>query len=312
MSRTIKTVNGPIDLLVVCGPTASGKTHLGVQLATHVHGEIISADARQVYKKMSLGTGKDLFEYQTPDGTIPYHLIDIAEPEEIYTLYHFQQDCYQAIKDIRQKGSFPIIVGGTGLYIESVLKNYQIPSVPENHVFRQKMQSMSQEYLKEKLNVTDKDLYEKTDCSSKKRIIRALEIAEYAQNHTLAWGMKNPPHLLNPLVLCTSWDRHLLYERIYHRLIQRLKEGMIDEVAQLISSPIPPERFDLFGMEYKFIKKYLLNEITYEHMIDSLAKAIRHLAKRQITWFRGMPRRHIPVHWIENASYEKALQLLSA
>ncbi len=295
------------NLIVVCGPTASGKTALGVQIAIHLKGEIISADSRQVYRGMDIGTGKDLKEYQTPKGFVPYHLIDIANPAEIYTLFHYQNDFFQAFDQIVSRNHIPVVVGGTGLYIEAVLKNYNIPTIPENASLRAELMKQQKNDLEKKLFQLNKPLYEKTDLSSKKRIVRALEVAMSGQCHTPTQH-QNPN--LAPLVLCTRWERGKLRQRIDERLEARLKEGMIEEVRKLLHSGIPRERFALFGMEYKHIALFIDGKVDYETMVSGLRQNIHQLAKRQETWFRGMERRGIEVNWVEEARLDIAMEII--
>lgn len=295
------------NLIVVCGPTASGKTTLGVQIALQVKGEIISADSRQVYRAMDIGTGKDLKEYQTSKGLVPYHLIDVADPADIYTLYHYQNDFFKVFNQIVSRKQMPVVVGGTGLYIEAVLKNYQIPAIPENTPLRAELMTQQKDDLEKKLLQLNKLLYEKTDLSSKKRIIRALEVAMSGQSFT-SEQHQNPK--ITPLVLCTRWERAKLRQRIDTRLEARLKEGMIDEVRKLLHFGIPRERFALFGMEYKHIALFIDGEVDYGTMVSRLRQNIHQLAKRQETWFRGMERRGIEINWVEEAKIEIAMKII--
>lgn len=299
----------PISVIVVAGPTASGKTNLAVKIALHHNGEIISADSRQIYKGMDIGTGKDLDEYKTENGEVPYHLIDISDPSDIYTLYHYQQDCYNAIFKIHEDGNTPIITGGTGLYIEAVLKHYKIPNVPENIPFRTEMMEQSKAYLEVLLKEKSLSLYNSTDLNSKKRIVRSLEIAEYDKEHKVEWGTPNPP-MLTPLILITRWERQKLIERINKRLDERIKEGMIEEVQRLIDQGVTYERLSLFGMEYKQIAEHLINNKPLKETISNLATDIHRLAKRQMTYFRGFEKRGLKVHWIDNADYHLASNII--
>jgi tRNA dimethylallyltransferase len=298
------------NCLVICGPTASGKTSLGVALALEFNGEIISADSRQIYRGMDIGTGKDLHEYSTPQGPVPYHLIDICEPAELYTLQHYQRDFYAAFRDIRARSRLPIVVGGTGLYIEAVLKHYRIPNVPENRVLREKLMQESIGELIGRLKKLDPDLYSNTDTSSKKRIVRSLEIALFGQDHEIKWSDENPPNI-DPLVLAIRWPRKELHARINRRLEERLARGMIEEVERILQSGIPRERFDLFGMEYKHVATCLNGTVSRKEMVKNLRYAIHQMAKRQETWFRGMERRGIATHWIDRADREQAREIVS-
>lgn len=294
-------------LVVVCGPTASGKTSLAVALAKNIGGEIISADSRQVYRGMDIGTGKDLNEYCCDSYTIPYHLIDICDPGTIYTLHNYISDFYMIYDSIYNRDVIGILTGGTGLYIEAVLKGYELPSIPEDAEFRKRCSDRDKDTLARELEQRAPDLYNKTDLCSKKRIIRALEIAHYRNQVTTAPTIKPE---IKYVMLCTKWERRLLWERIDKRLADRLDAGLIDEVQRILDSGISRERFSLFGMEYKFVAQYLDNEVSYCEMVVKLKNAIHQLSKRQETWFRGMERRGCTVHWVENARYDIAMDIL--
>ncbi len=302
-------VSSPRNCLVVCGPTASGKTALGVALAQEFGGEILSADSRQVYRGMDIGTGKDLHEYTTPRGSVSYHLIDICAPEEIYTLHHYQRDFYAAFRDIRARARLPVVVGGTGLYIEAVLRHYRIPNVPEDPELREELMRADIGELLLRLRELDPGLYRNTDRSSKKRVVRALEIALYARNHKIERGEENPPPI-EPLVLAVRWPRQELRARIDRRLAERLAGGMIEEVERILRSGIRRDRFDLFGMEYRHVAAYLDGTVSRQEMERNLRHAIHRLAKRQETWFRGMERRGIPLYWIDRADPDRAAHLV--
>ncbi|MBN2381730.1 tRNA (adenosine(37)-N6)-dimethylallyltransferase MiaA [bacterium] len=297
------------DILVICGPNASGKTRLAVDLALHLNGEIISADSRQVYRTMDLGTGKDLGEYHRPERHVPYHLIDIVEPTQIYTLYTYQRDCYRCIVAIRSRQKLPVLCGGTGLYLEAVLRHYDIPNVPENRGFRQKMAEYSHDDLIDKLKNRAADLYSRTDISSKRRTIRALEIAN-ADVESKGDGPGFSPPEINPLIIALDPDRELLHERIRQRLLIRLEQGMIQEVERLIASGIDQTRFSFFGLEYKYVASYLRRRMSYEVMIRELFKAIRKYAKRQMTYFRGLERRGLAVHWLKQPDDQAVLDII--
>ncbi len=292
----------PYNCIVVCGPTASGKTRLGVQIAQSVNGEIISVDSRQVYRFMDIGTGKDLQEYTTEKGSVPCHLIDIAHPSTIYTLSDYQKDFYNCFDDIIKRGKTPVAVGGTGLYLEAVLKQYAIPKVKENPVLRSQLILLSKQELQEMLKREEPDRYEKTDLSSKKRIVRALEVArsEDGQGETIL----NPPKI-DPLILYVVRDRTILRERIEKRLLDRLQNGMVDEVKNLLGMGVTPERLHLMGMEYRQICRYLQKEISYDEMFVTLRQEIFHLAKRQNTWFRGMGRRGLEVREVRGGEEQE-------
>lgn len=302
--------NTIINLVVICGANASGKTRLAVSLAKKVNGEIVSADSRQVYRSMDIGSGKDLSEYKTPSGAIPYHLINIVDPSEIYTLYHYQQDCDKIIRDIWSRKKTPIMAGGTGLYIEAVLKKYRIPNVPENPKLRKYLMKYGKDELIEQLRKSDFDLYKSTDLSSKKRIVRSLEVAEYAKKNKVQWGMKRPPDI-KPLIIGVRWPRSVLIDRINTRLIQRLENGMIEEVERLLNSGISHDRFTYFGLEYKHVARYLRKEVSYSNMVEELSSDIHRFAKRQMTYFRGMERRGLFIHWVDEADVDKAFKIIN-
>ena len=298
------------NILVICGANASGKTRLAVSLGMKFNGEIISADSRQVYRNMDIGTGKDLKEYNTSHGTIPYYLINISDPSEIYTLYHYQQDCYRVIKSIQGRGKMPIIAGGTGLYIEAVLKKYRIPNVPENPELRKFLMKKGKDELIQQLKKSDFNRYYPTDLSSKKRIVRSLEIIDYARSKKVQWEVKQPPDL-NPLIIGIRWPRDLLIDRINTRLEQRFENGMIEEVERLLNHGLSYERFNYFGLEYRHVARYLKKEVTYTNLVKELSRDIQRFAKRQMTYFRGMERRGLQIHWIDKADDEKAIEIIN-
>ncbi len=304
------TMNYKKNCVVICGPTASGKTHLAVRLSLLFNGEIISADSRQVYRGMNIGTGKDLDEYSTDRGNVIVHLIDIRDPVEVYTLYHFKQDFFATFDKIHSRDHLPFLTGGTGLYIESVLRNFEIPQIPENVEFRKQYMAKEKGELIEQLRNRSPELLARTDLSSKKRIVRAIEIALSSPVDSTPENQPIPSTTLNPVVLCTRWDRPTLYQRIDRRLSERIDQGMIDEVKNLLDSGVPESRLIQFGMEYKHIVHYLKSLVSLEEMLSLLKTDIHHLAKRQETWFRGMERRGIPVIWIDNADYNIAAEVL--
>ena len=296
------------NLIVVCGPTASGKTTLAVAVARAFKGEIVSADSRQVYRTMDIGTGKDLCEYSNDGCAVPYHLIDIAEPAEVYTLYNYKNDFQRVYKDIHSRGKVPVITGGTGLYIEAILRNYEIPSIPEDPLLRAELMAKDTLWLEKELETRAIDLYKKTDLSSKKRIVRALEIAIHRVKESEP--LKEPFPVLNPVILCTRWNRQELWKRIDNRLETRLTHGLLEEVRNILNSGIPRSRFDLFGMEYKHVAHFLDGDVSYKEMVQNLKISIHQLAKRQETWFRGMERRGHAIFWINDACKEDAFSLL--
>lgn len=297
------------NLIVICGPTASGKTSLGVSIAQKIGGEIISVDSRQVYRMMDIGTGKDLEEYNTPKGSVPYHLIDIVDPNEIFTLYKFQIAFYKAFNEISKRNVTPVAVGGTGLYLEAVLKHYSIPNVPENRELRKKLDEKEKTFLAVFLSKIDPQRFNMTDCNSKRRIIRAIEVSLAMKKDEPTPELINSPKF-NPLVFCINLPRELVKKRIEERLYKRIEQGLIAEVERLLKLNIPDERFALFGMEYHYVGKYLKGEMPYQHMINSLKHAIFRLQKRQMTYFRGMEHRGIPIKWIDNNSPSSIIPFL--
>lgn len=296
-------------LYVVTGPTASGKTSKAVALAKAIDAEIISADSRQLYRKMDIGTGKDLNEY----GDVPYHLIDICDAGYKYNLFEYLRDYQQAYDDIRKRGKNVILCGGTGLYVESVLKGIELPKVPENVALREELAGKSLSELTEILSRM-KMLHNVTDVDSCKRAIRAIEIQKYYHEHP-EMENKTTPHLVkNALVIGVDIDRENRRARITSRLKSRLEEGMVDEVRALIDNGVKPEDLMYYGLEYKFLTQYVIGDISYDEMFTQLEIAIHQFAKRQMTWFRGMERRGFPINWIDwslpNAAFvEKVLEL---
>lgn len=283
------------QLITVVGPTASGKTSFAVLLAQALGGEIISADSRQIYRGMDIGTGKDLSEYTVNDVPIPYHLIDIREAGDKYTLFDYQHDFYTALENILSRNKRPILCGGTGLYIESVLKGFHLPDVPANPALRKSLEGKSLEELTQILK-SYRRLHNTTDTDTAKRAIRAIEIAHF-QAHQQTSASEFQP--LESVVLGLYTDRELRRTKISARLKSRLQEGMIDEVRRLLDSGVAADDLIYYGLEYKFVTLYVMGEISYEEMYSRLEIAIHQFAKRQMTWFRGMERRGIPIHWID-------------
>lgn len=283
------------DLITILGPTASGKTLLATRLALKLKGEIISADSRQVYRSMDIGTGKDLSDYIVDGVSIPYHLIDIVEPGYKYNLFEYQRDFLQAYNAIQQKGRQPILCGGTGLYIESILKGYKLVPVPENPSLRAVLERYELPQLTEKLK-TYKQLHNTTDVDTKKRAIRAIEIEEYYLEHEAE--IPEFPKI-NSLVIGVDIERELRREKISKRLRSRLDEGMVDEVKNILASGVSPDDLIYYGLEYKYLTNYVIGKMTYDDMVSELEIAIHQFAKRQMTWFRGMERRGFTIHWID-------------
>jgi tRNA dimethylallyltransferase len=284
------------DLITILGPTASGKTPLAAALAQRIGGEILSADSRQVYRRMDIGTGKDLSDY----GDVPYHLIDICEPGTKYNLFQYQQDFFDAYEDIRSRGVQPILCGGTGLYIEAVLKGYHLSPVPQNQPLRDSLEGRSLEeltaMLRELKAKSGSVMHNTTDVDSCQRAIRAIEIETYNLEHPM------PLRELPPIpstIIGVNIDRELRREKITRRLKARLDEGMVDEVRALLDSGIPAEDLIYYGLEYKFLTEYVIGQLSYDEMFRQLEIAIHQFAKRQMTWFRGMERRGFTIHWID-------------
>lgn len=283
------------DLITIIGPTASGKTPLAANLADRLHTEIISGDSRQVYRRMDLGTGKDLVDYVVDGRPVPYHLIDIVEPGSKYNVFEYQRDFLKAYQEIIAKGKIPVLCGGTGMYIESVLKGYRLLPVPENPELRASLEGKSLEELT-KILQNYKKLHNSTDIDTAKRAIRAIEIEEYYK--------QQPPEYrefptLKSLIIGVDINRELRREKITRRLKQRLEEGMVEEVRGLLEEGIHPDDLIYYGLEYKFLTQHVIGELTYDEMFLQLETAIHQFAKRQMTWFRGMERRGFTIHWLD-------------
>lgn len=283
------------DLITIVGPTASGKTTLACHLAYTLDAEIISGDSRQVYKSMDIGTGKDLDDYTVNGVNIPYHLIDIREAGDKYNIFEYQHDFHQAYTDIKNRKKLPILCGGSGLYIESVLKGYSLVNVPENKELRKKYEHHSLQELT-KILESHKTLHNTTDVDTAQRAIRAIEIEEYKQEHPLEQN-EFPP--LNSLVIGVNIDRELRRKKISERLKTRLEEGMIEEIQGILDRGIQPEDLIYYGLEYKYVTLYLQKQLSYKEMFSQLEIAIHQFAKRQMTWFRGMEKRGITINWID-------------
>lgn len=291
-------------LITILGPTACGKTSLAAALALRVDGEIISADSRQVYRRMDIGTGKDLSDYRpVVDGStvnIPYHLIDICEPGTKYNLYQYQQDFANVYADITARGKQPILCGGTGLYIEAVLKGYHLSPVPQNQELRDRLEGRSLQeltaILAELKQRSGSVMHNKTDVDSCQRAIRAIEIETYNIEHPMPLR-ELPP--IESLIIGVNIDRELRREKITRRLKARLEEGMVDEVKGLLAEGIAADDLIYYGLEYKYVTQYVIGQLSYDEMFRQLEIAIHQFAKRQMTWFRGMERRGFTIHWID-------------
>ena len=299
------------ELITILGPTACGKTAFAASLAACLDAEIISADSRQVYRRMDIGTGKDFGDYLVEGKQIHYHLIDICEPGTKYNVYQYQHDFFNIFNKLKNTGKTAIQCGGTGMYIEAVLKGYKLLDVPSNPVLRESLKEKSLTELEEIL-VSYKTLHNKTDVDSIQRAIRAIEIEEYYKKKV---PERNEFEPISSLMIGLDIDRKLRRERISRRLRSRLEDGMVDEVRGLLDSGIHPDDLIYYGLEYKYLTQYIIEELTYEDMIDKLEIAIHQFAKRQMTWFRGMERRGFTIHWIDASlpmeeKIEKAKQLI--
>jgi tRNA dimethylallyltransferase len=284
-----------LDAIAIVGPTASGKTKRAVDIARILNGEIISADSRQIYRGMTIGTGKDLCEY----GEIPYHLIDIVPAGTKYNLHRYLQDFHKALSDIKNRKKMPVICGGTGMYVENALNGIIMPEVEENPTLRTSLEGKSIDELEAILR-SYKTLHNKTDIDNCKRAIRAIEIEEYYLQHPeeAAASRKQFASPLNAIVIGIDIPREERRKRITSRLKSRLEEGMVDEVRKLLDSGIPPEDLIYYGLEYKFVTMYIIGKYTYEEMFVNLETAIHQFAKRQMTWFRGMEKRGTKINWL--------------
>ena len=288
------------QMITILGPTASGKTRLAAALAAKIGAEIISADSRQVYRRMDIGTGKDLADYVVDGKTIPCHLVDICEPGTRYNLFQYQKDFIEAYDDIRKRGRRVVLCGGTGLYIEAVLKGYQLSPVPQNDELRERLAGKDLDELTAILadlkRRNHSNMHNRTDVDSPQRAIRAIEIEEY--------NLKTPVDLryvppVPSLVVGVDISREERRARITRRLTDRLEGGMVDEVRQLIADGVEPENLIYYGLEYKFVTEYVIGKISYQEMFTQLEIAIHQFAKRQMTWFRGMERRGVTIHWVD-------------
>lgn len=287
-------------LITILGPTASGKTELAAHLAVIMDGEVISADSRQVYRRMDIGTGKDLADYSVDGKLVPYYLIDICEPGTKYNLFQYQQDFLKAYEDITARGRQPLLCGGTGLYIESVLKGYALSPVPQNPTLRAELEGKSLEELTAILTSlkqqTGTTMHNTTDVDTAQRAIRAIEIEEY-NLHTPMPKRQFPQ--IPYIIIGVNIDREHRREKITRRLKARLDEGMVEEIRGLLDSGIPAEDLMYYGLEYKYVTEYVIGKTSYEEMFRGLEIAIHQFAKRQMTWFRGMERRGFTIHWID-------------
>ena len=283
------------NLITILGPTATGKTKLAAALAAMIGGEIISADSRQVYKGMDIGTGKDLEDYTYNDIQVPYHLIDIVEPGYEYNIFEYQKDFTKVFRDIVSRDKIPVLSGGSGMYLDSVLRNYNLVKAPEDNFLRKQLDKLTDNELREKL-ISYGGLHNTTDLTDRKRIIRAIEIKEYEK--------RNPDKKIElPKIDSTNigihFDRNEIRQRITERLADRLENGMIDEVKNLLERGLTPEKLMFYGLEYKWVTMYVTGEIDYNEMFSGLNTAIHQFAKRQMTWFRRMEKNGVKIFWID-------------
>ncbi len=289
------------NLIVILGPNASGKTRMAARLARDLGTEIISADSRQVYRGMDIGTGKDLADYVADGVRVPHHLIDIVDPDHEFSVYEFQRRCLDCISEIAARGKVPILAGGTGLYIESVLRRFRMLPVPEDPDLRRGLEGIGMKELTGQLLAINPGIHNTTDLGSRERVLRAIEIARYTRDHP---DEEVAMPEIRPLVFGITRDRRALRERITERLKRRLDEGMVEEVRRLHDEGLTWEALERFGLEYRYVSRYLRKQISREEMFDTLNVRIRQFAKRQETWFRGMGKRGIDIIWIKGDDYE--------
>ena len=309
-------------MVVILGPTASGKTRLAVRLAKDRGGEIISADSRQVYRGMDLGTGKDLLDYTLEGVAVPFHLVDIVEPMEEFHLFAYQRLFHRCFKEITARGALPLLVGGSGMYLEAVIRSYDLQEVSENKDLRRELDNLDMDALVGRLQAVQPDLHNKTDLLDRDRLVRAIEIAEFTRvkREQTAGGMPDIDPLasgpgplstgLCPLVVGVRWERAILRQRITDRLYARLQSGMVEEVAALHQRGVSWERLYHFGLEYRYISLYLQGLMSFDDMVKTLNTRIHQFAKRQDTWFRRMERLGVIIHWIPGDDYAALRSLM--
>jgi len=296
------------NLIAILGPTASGKTRLAARLAANRKSEILSADSRQVYRRMDLGTGKDLSDFVVDGVLVPHHLIDLVDPDQEFSVFEYQRAFYETFSRLASHGVLPFLVGGTGLYLESVLLGYRMPHVPADPELRRRLAEENPADLILRLKACKPFLHNQSDLTDRERLIRAIEIAEYSRNHGSREVQKKP--FVAPFTIGIRIERTLLRERITVRLRNRLEAGMVEEVSRLHASGISWERLDRFGLEYRFVSRFLRGVLGYDEMFRLLNTAIHQFAKRQETWFRRMERRGVAIHWIDGPDEVAAARLL--
>jgi len=292
---------GRYNLIVILGPTASGKTRLAARLAKELDSEVISADSRQVYRGMDLGTGKDLDEFVVDGVRVPYHLIDIVDTDHVFSVFEYQKCFFTCFTTLLHRGIVPVMVGGTGLYIASVIEHYEMIEVPESTVARAELEKQDMEVLRRRLISVNPKVHNTTDLNDRSRLIRAIEIAEYSRDHQHLLDVERPE--IRPCIIGVRWRRDILRRRITERLRKRIDEGMIDEVQRLHDEGTSWDKLSFFGLEYRSVSQYLRGELTFDELFTTLNTKIHQFAKRQETWFRRMERRGTVIHWIENDDY---------
>jgi len=298
------------NCVIILGPTAVGKTAIGVSVAKQFNGEIISADSRQTYRHLDIGSGKDLADYTVDGVQIPYHLIDIIDLPAEYNVYNYQQDFYEAFKDIQSRGKIPVVVGGTGMYIDAIVRNYELVILPENKELHEKLEAMPLEELAAMLLKEQPDLHQKADLQEKDRVIKALEIIEAKKQGIESTSVKRPE--INPLIIGTTLPRPQMWDNILRRLKERVEEGMLDEVSSIHDSGISWERLEKLGLEYRYCSLFLQGKIkSKDEMIEQLFIAIRQFAKRQETWFRFMEKNGVKINWLEQTP-DKSVRIAQA
>ena len=288
-------------MITILGPTASGKTRLAALVASNINGEVISADSRQVYRGMDLGTGKDYADYLVDGKKIPVHLIDIVEPGYEYNVYEYQRDFTLALQEIDSRGKIPVLCGGTGLYLEAVLKGYHLLKVPVNNTLREELTHKTGEELSEYLALL-RPLHNVSDTSDRERLVRAIEIQTFYRSNS-EMHLQYPE--IQSVIFGIHFERQAIRQRITERLQKRLESGMVEEVQQLLATGLPADKIKFYGLEYRFLTQYILGEIDYERMFQLLNTAIHQFAKRQMTWFRRMERSGIKIHWIDGTLQEE-------
>lgn len=293
-----------MDFVTILGPTATGKTKLAAQLAFHFNGEIISADSRQVYRSMNIGTGKDYDDYFVKAGMIPYHLVDVCEPQDEFSVFDFQDLFYKTFDGIVSREKLPFLVGGTGMYLSSVIQNYKMKKISFNSEAKNELEQKSIDELRQLLLTTSGNLHNTTDLIDKERIIKAIIINQSNDKPLLISKQ------LSSLVIGIAPPRSEIKKRITRRLEKRLNEGMVDEVKNLLEKGITPERLNYFGLEYRYISLYLTGKLNYNDMFQKLNSSIHNFAKRQMTWFRKMEREGVQINWFEEPDFEKIKNLV--